>query len=169
MMAACLEEAIAVLTEKNFPLARVRRRSNEDPWITKKIRRLWKKKIRLYRRGGKCNKRHKVDRTLQTKIENAKAYFFDKLMEKGGSGKSFYSATKKLAVAMATPPWTINDMFIGMEAGEICDRVLDFFGGIAGAGEEVHKEGPRQGGGLPHFTAERIADLLNRTGGFFIS
>ena len=39
-MAANLKEAIAKLAKKHFPLARVRKRSNEAPWITKHIRRL---------------------------------------------------------------------------------------------------------------------------------
>ena len=42
-MAAELSRVIADATEKHFPLARVRRRSNEDHWITKSIRRLEEK------------------------------------------------------------------------------------------------------------------------------
>ena len=45
-MALQLEKKIAELTEKHFPLRRDRRRSNEDPWITRGIRRLWKRKLR---------------------------------------------------------------------------------------------------------------------------
>lgn len=41
------ENAIKTLTEKHYPLVRIRKRSNEDPWISHKIRKLWKKKIRL--------------------------------------------------------------------------------------------------------------------------
>ena len=50
-MTSHLEDVISALTEKHFPLTRVRKRSNEDPWISRKIRRLWKKKIRLYKKG----------------------------------------------------------------------------------------------------------------------
>ena len=47
-----MEITIAKLTEKHFPLVRVRKRSNESPWITRGIRRLWKRKIRIYKKGG---------------------------------------------------------------------------------------------------------------------
>ena len=51
-MATAIESKIWLLTDKHFPLRRVRRRSNEDPWITKRIRRLWKKKLRPHRMVG---------------------------------------------------------------------------------------------------------------------
>ena len=42
--AEALEATIARLTSKHFPLIRTRRRSNEAPWITHRIRRMWKRK-----------------------------------------------------------------------------------------------------------------------------
>ena len=48
------EKVIAVLSDKHFPLTRIRKRSNEWPWITISIRRLWKKKLRLYKKAGRC-------------------------------------------------------------------------------------------------------------------
>ena len=49
-MADQLEHAI---TDHHFPLAMVRRRSNKDPWITRLIWRLWKKKKRINKKFGK--------------------------------------------------------------------------------------------------------------------
>ena len=117
-------------------------------------------KDQTVQKGGKCDRWHEVDRVLQSEIENAKAYFVDKLIEEGGSGRSFYSATKKLAAAAATPTWTINDMFVGSDAGAICDKILDYFGGIAGAGTGSITEENVQEGGLPYFSVDRTAGLL---------
>ena len=61
-MAAALEKVVDELTERHFPLARVRKRSNESPWITGSIRRLWKKKIRIYKKAGKCKEWWCTDR-----------------------------------------------------------------------------------------------------------
>ena len=52
-MAMRLEQKIAALADTHFPLRRNRRRSNEDPWITRGIRRLWKKKLIIYKKGGR--------------------------------------------------------------------------------------------------------------------
>ena len=159
-------EHALVYMESLFPVVRnyrwvaKLRRTNEDPWMTRKIRRLWKKKIRVYRKWGKCEKWHHVDRVLQQEIEEAKAFYVDKLLEDGGNGRSFYSATKKLASATAAAAWTVGNLFVGLEAGEICSKVLEFFGGIAGSGEGLVEDGDPCHGGLPEFTLERTVELL---------
>lgn len=120
-----LERAIAEQTDLHFPLARVRRRSNKDPWISRRIRRLWKKKIRAYKQGGKTEKWWRIDATLQEEIKLAKEEFVERLLSKGNSGKSFYVATKKLSSAKRAPAWSVTDLFVGMSPGEVCS------GGIA--------------------------------------
>lgn len=40
------------LTDRYFPLVRVCKRSNEDRWIHFGIRKLWKRKLRLYKKEG---------------------------------------------------------------------------------------------------------------------
>ena len=96
-MAKLLEHAISCLTDRHFPLARVRRRSNEDPWITRSIRRLWKKKIRIYKKFGKSQSWWETDLKLQREISDAKEFFVERLLEEGNWGRPFYAATKKLA------------------------------------------------------------------------
>ena len=52
-MAARLRKVIGELTDRHFPLERVRKRSNESLWITRKFQRRWKRKVRLYKKGGR--------------------------------------------------------------------------------------------------------------------
>ena len=159
-MAAVLEEAIAALTERHFPLVRTRRRSNEDPWITRSIRRLWKKKIRIYKKFGKSQSWWETDHKLQEEIRNAKEFFVERLLDDGNNGRPFYAATKKLAAATPTQPWKVTDMFVGMGPNEVCGEVLDFFGKLARTESHGMPEVPRVNGGLGHFSVERTADLL---------
>ena len=88
-----------MLTDIHFPMERTRKRSNEHPWITQSIRRLWKKKIRIYKKGGRSHKWWDVDRRLQKEIEEARDQFVKRLLEDGNAGRSLYSATRKLASA----------------------------------------------------------------------
>ena len=164
-MAALLENSIATLTERHFPLVRVRRRSNEDPWITRSIRRLWKKKIRIYQKGGKSDRWWEIDRRLQDEIEDSKEAFVEKLLEEGNNGRNFYSATRKLATASTTPAWTVSDLFIGMEPGEVCEEVLKFFGAIAASGDPGIEMTslPRLAEGLPVFPEPDVEKLLKQS------
>ena len=63
-MAERFEEVIKTMNDDHFPLVRVRRRSNEPPWMTRSIRRLFKRKVRLYKKGGKCARWHETDRRM---------------------------------------------------------------------------------------------------------
>ena len=160
-MTDCLEKVIGELTEKHFPLARVRKRSNESPWITRSIRRLWKKKIRIYKKSGKNDEWWSTDRLLQKKIRESRNNFVETMLEEGNTGRSFYTATKKLSLAAPTPPWEVGDLFVGLEPKEIADEVLGFYGNIAGsATDPVTPDVPRCNGGLGVFSVERMTELL---------
>ena len=74
-MASELERVVGELTDKHFPLARVRKRSNEAPWVTGKIRRLLKRKIRIYKKRGKSDRWWETDRNLQAKIQESRETF----------------------------------------------------------------------------------------------
>ena len=156
-MTEILENAISVLTEKHFPLVRVQRRSNEDPWITRKIRRMWKKKVRVYKGEGKSAQWWQVDADLQGEIACSKSDFIERLLEEGNAGRSFYSATKKLSTAKTTQTWTVSDLFVGVKDEEVAEKVLDYFGGIAKSERPGVPDLPRVHGGLEEFTAERTA------------
>ena len=121
-----VQKTIAVLTERHFPLVHVRKRSNESPWITRGIRRLWKKKIRIYKKEGRSQAWWNTDAILQEKIEESRNAFVKKILEEGNAGRSFYSATKKLAKAAVVPQWSVKDLFVGRQLREICQEVLDY-------------------------------------------
>lgn len=92
-MAGGLESVIAESTEKHFPLARVRRGS------TRQIKRLWKRKIRLYKKGDRCNRWWEANRVLQECNKKSREAFVEKMLDEGNKGRSFYAATRKLSNA----------------------------------------------------------------------
>ena len=112
-MALRLEQKMAELTDKHFPLRRDRRRSNEDPWITRGIRKLWKRKLRIYKKSGRNEAWWHTDDMLQKAIDESKEAYVDRLLEDGGNSRSFYAATKKLATATSCKEWKVSDLFPG--------------------------------------------------------
>ena len=159
-MAEELEKGISTLTERHFPLVRVRRRSNEDPWISHSIRRLWKKKMRICKKFGKSQSWWETDQRLQTEIANAKEFFVAKMLEEGNRGRPFYAATRKLAAASPGQPWSVTDLFVGMEPAEVGREVLGFFGGLARSDAEPMPRRTRVSGGLGFFSIDRTSTLL---------
>ena len=160
-MASELERAVGVLTDKHFPLAKVRKRSNEAPWVTGRIRKLLKKKIRIYKKKGKSDQWWETDRNLQTKIQESRETFVTNLLEGGNNGKGFYAATKKLSAAGQAHQWSVGDLFPGMEPGEMCKEILGFYSQVSGQPSAPMPDLPRCDGGLGEFTPERTSDLLS--------
>ena len=109
-MALRLEQKLAELTNKHFPLRRDRRRSNEDPWITRGIRKLWKRKIRIYKKNGRSDAWWNTDDKLQRAIEESKEAYVERLLEDGGNSRSFHAATKRLATATNCKEWKVADL-----------------------------------------------------------
>ena len=159
-MSVRLEEVVRRLTDKNFPLVRVRKRSNEAPWITRAIKRLWKRKIRLYKKGGRSQAWWETDAELQRRIGESRINFVDKILEEGCNGGSFYAASKKLSTATSSSEWRVQDLFNGRPPAEICDEILGFYGKISGTRMAPMPEVPRVDGGLGTFTIERTVELL---------
>ena len=161
-MANHLEDVVQGLTDKHFPLVRVRKRSNESPWITRHIRRLWKKKIREYKSGGKSDKWWRIDTRLQELITNSREAFVEKMLDEGNSGKSFYAATRKLSAANPAQPWSVKDVFPGASSLEVGREVLGYFGGIASTQGDPIPDTARVPGGLPTFTKVRTEAVLRK-------
>ena len=127
------------------------------------IRRLWKKKIRIYKKCGKSQSWWETDRKLQDEITSAKEFFVEKLIEEGGKGRPFYAATRKLAASSSTAPWKVADLYIGMETGAVCEEVVSYFGKLAESEGEGMPDVPRCNGALGFFSMKRMADLLKNS------
>ena len=143
-----LERTIARMTDKHFPKIRSRWCSNEPPRITHRIRKLWKKKCRIYKKGGRTDAWWRTDETMQEQIKKSRE-------------ESFYSATKALASPGNPSQWRVADLFSGESPSQICGKVLDYFGTIATSnvaaprGERVWVEA-----GLKPFTKESTLKML---------
>lgn len=153
------EDAIKTLTDKHYPLVRVRKRSNEDPWISHKIRKLWKKKLRQYKKYGKGLAWKLTDSKLQEEIAAAKEAYVERMLESGGSGSSFFAATKKLSSTGAVPPWKVSDLFEDKKPEKVAEEVMSYFGAISGDSvtEMIWERVP---GSLGKFDRARVAKIL---------
>ena len=161
-MTATFEAKVGALTERHFPLARTRKRSTEPPWITKRIKCLWKKKLRIYKRKGKNTAWLNTDHALQEAITEARTGFVDRILEDGNSGRSFYTAVRKLASPSSQSQWAVTDLYPGLPTAKVCHEILEFYGKIAMAPSRPIPPAPEfRSGGLGHFSEERTVSLLS--------
>ena len=126
------ENTIQSLTDEHFPVRSFRRRSNEDPWITNAIRRKSKKKKRLFRESGRSPAWRALSSELEKEVRDSKESFVDDAVAKGGNGRNFYSAVKKLSGPGAPGEWSVRELFPGRPDGEVCGEVIDYFSSVGG-------------------------------------
>ena len=106
------ETVLSSIVDRLFPFKTVRLRSNEAPWITNRIRRLFRRKCRVYKRDGKSRLWQQLqDRHAELLARSRKE--FAERMKKGGV-RQFFSAVKSLGTASTPKQWDVCDLFPGL-------------------------------------------------------
>ena len=127
-MVAAFETKIEELTDRHFPYKTYRVRSNEYPWITHGIRRLTKKRKRLYRHEGKSRRWHEMRETTERMIEESKETFINNIESNSSGDSAYFNAVKRLSSKTAPMKWKVADLF--PDDGDSAGKILEYFGSI---------------------------------------
>ena len=124
-MIEVFENKIAALVETHFPVTTYRCRSNEPPWITHGIRRISKKKKRVYKREGKSRLWCTLTGKAEEMIEKSKTEFVDRSAEAGP--KAYFTAIKALAASGTPTPWDVCNLFPEMSEEQAGEEISSYF------------------------------------------
>ena len=128
-MVAAFENYIQTTTDELFPMQTIRRRSNEPEWISNGIRKLSRQKKRVYRREGKSRLWYSLCERIDTKIEENKLNYVDKV--KADGPRAFYKGIKKISAGIQTQDWSIMDLFPGKTKKQAGEETSAFFTAIS--------------------------------------
>ena len=119
------ERTLGGIVDRLFPWVTVKQRSNEAPWVTQGMRRLGKKKRRVYKREGKSRLWH----VLQQKSDDLQLQSRDQYVDKATKAgpKAYYRAVKNLACNGKQSEWNVMDLFPGKTIQEAGRSVSSFF------------------------------------------
>ena len=159
---AAFETKIGALTDFHFPFKTFRRRSNEKPWITNGIRKKSRRKRMIFRRRGRSASWRELSRNLEVEVRESKEAFVDNAIEKGGNGKDFYAAVKKLSGPGNSQAWSVRDLFPGIQDEEICKEVTDYFSSVGGRDPGRPMPDLPSGPVGLRFTPDKVVDLLKK-------
>ena len=101
-MVSRFEQITGEMTNRLFPEVTVRCRSNDAPWVTNGIRRLSKRKARVYKREGKSRYWFRLQDKMQDLTARSKGAFVGKVRGGGMSSRAYVKAVKTLG--SGTPP-----------------------------------------------------------------
>ena len=122
------------LTEECFPLEEHKVRSCDKPWVTKRIKRMIRRKKRAFKRHGKNqNYKAKRDKTDAEVLAN-KVRFFGKVeqsIQEKRDPKAFYRAVNLLKTERMPNSWSISSLFPGESDAFIANESARFFNKIS--------------------------------------
>ena len=135
------DEAVCILNQKLteycdqcFPWIEHKTRSCDKPWITKRIRRLLRRKRRAFKERGKSEyykrKRDDADR----EVKKNKVRFLDKVkgrFKTTKNPKEYYAAVKLLHTEEAPKRWDVCSLFPGEDELTVASKSADFFNKIS--------------------------------------
>ena len=132
--ACALNEYLGTLVDEFFPLRLVKQRSCDPPWISKSIRRLIRKRKRLYKKHGRNKKWKIVSEECQRRIRESKIAYLEKIKQKVrdlGNVRFFYDTIKVIDGEDRIERWCIQKMFPSKSDQDIAEMAAVFFNTIS--------------------------------------
>ena len=133
---ACLHQNIIALKDRCFPLAHVKIRSTDDPWVDEAVRKKIAQQQDVYKLAG-CKRTEdwkKLKKESDGIIATRKKRYYkeecDKLAQEG-SHKISSKALRNISDAERTSTWCIKSLWPDKSDDDIAERLADFFASIS--------------------------------------
>ena len=121
------EKTTGEMIDRLFPWKSSRRRSNDDPWITEAIRRMSRRKARVYKREGKSHYWKILQARMDGMVARSKQEFIDRVEAGGTSTREYFSAVRALGNGSSSSDWSVMDLFPGKSELEAGNEIGDFY------------------------------------------
>ena len=129
-----MDQTISELFQAHFPLKTIIIKSLDADWVNKGVRKMSRKKKRLYKKGGKSARWKAADAKTQTEIVKAKEEFVcrakKKMLAEGHSG-AFFKAIKCLSSKDSPSQWNVTNLFPGEHPEQVANKCVEFFSEIS--------------------------------------
>ena len=128
-------DIVETLMNKNFKWKAVVRKENDPPWINETLRRLWKKRRKVYDREGRSARWRRLKKKyLEIHMKRAKTYLeiqTAKLTSPDAS-KHFFKHVKSFSCKERPKHFEIRELFPGFDDKAVAEKLGDHFSTVAG-------------------------------------
>ena len=136
-MVSNFENTMKFYTDKYFPLKHISISNFDKPYFSEELRKLRRKRQRLYRKFGKTEHYDEISRIFESKLLSEKSKYREKLIKEVKEGKrgSMYSSLKKMSLRcdhLNDHEFTLPEhLSLGLTAGQSAERIANFFSTIS--------------------------------------
>ena len=161
-----LTDSLNWAMDKFFPKTTTTKRETDRPWINDQIRRMNKKRRKIYDKEGRSGTWWKMKKEMgeiirkraEKFVENQKKKFLGK-----DAMRSFYKNVKALDSKEKPKDFDVRDLFPGKSDFQVAEKVADHFSAInaelPGGGVEAYRNADFHGG-IPPLTEEQVEKRL---------
>ena len=136
-----LEEKVTVfqstldsLMDEHFPLKTTTRRKTDPPWVNEALRRLTKKRRRVYDREGR-SKRWRALKRRASKLYRERAAFYMKTQKQKLTApdacRAFYKNVKSYSSREKPPDFNVRDLYPGEADEVVAENLAEHFNAIS--------------------------------------
>ena len=134
------QEIIDALLEKNFCWKTTTRRESDAPWINETLKKLWKKRRRVYDREGR-SRRWKKLKKLSSALYRERATKYVQLQKDKLTGpqasKNFFKHVKSYSCREKPKIFEVPDLFPDLNNHQIAEKLAQHFSTIGGPQEPL--------------------------------
>ena len=147
----------------------IKKRDDEDPWMTEYLKALADKKRTTFSREGKSLRWVEQDGLLQSRIAKAKEAYYDRELQRiydaGNRRNLAFSALRNLNCAERPKQWSIMDLDKNAPPGQVLEDTADFFSNVASNHEPIDITNLPTTYDRPMFnlTSEMVAERIKTT------
>lgn len=130
-MTEFLHAKIEEWKELCFPLRRIRKREDQDPWVTPYLDRLANKKRKEFGKNKKSDRWKRLQGLLDERMKQAKTAYYDREVERLFEAKNkkglAYSALKGLGSSERPKSWSLTELDPERDVNDLLEETAQFF------------------------------------------
>ena len=135
LKAAAFETIIERLMDRNFKWKKVVRKENDPPWVNKTLRRLWKKRRRVYDKEGRSARWKRLKKKSSEIYRQRARFYLDQQkanLTAPDASKNFFKHVKSSNCREKPKGFEIADLFPESTDEQIAEKLADHFCRVGG-------------------------------------
>ena len=167
-MAEVLQTKLLESLDKFLPMKTVKFSSDDDPWVSKEIKDLDRRRKREFFKHHKSEKWKNLNSMFQSKCKEAKESYYSNIVEdlKESNTRQWYSKVKRMSGKTINSDQNLDiEEFKGKTDEEQAELIADFYAKVSNEykpieEEPIDKNLYETNEAVPHFTEEQIYERI---------
>ena len=164
--AAAFQAALDSLMDDCFQWRTTTRREDEEPWVDDFLKKLWKRRRKVYDRDGRSTLWRTLSRKASKRYAKRMAKFLElqkKNLTGGEASRRFFKLVKNYSSCEKPKDFDVRALYPGKEDREVAEKLADHFTTISAEFDGLDQGGPPTGDDnvpLPQLTTDQVATRL---------